>query len=56
MGFLLGSREQVKMNAFGNGGRPNQSTAGNVLLSKIFCLHHPQKRNAVTKQQTIFLN
>ncbi len=42
MGFLLGSREQVKINAFGNEGRPNQSTAGNVLLGKIFCPKQPQ--------------
>ena len=42
MGFLLGSREQVKINAFGNEGRPNQSTAGNVLLGKIFCPKRPQ--------------
>jgi|TARA_A200000113_G_scaffold57663_1_gene48928 hypothetical protein len=55
MGFLLGAREQVKINAFGNEGCQNESTAGNVLLSKIFCSHHPQKRNAITKQETIFL-
>ena len=42
MGFLLGSREQVKINAFGNEGRPNQSTAGNVLLVKICCPKRPQ--------------
>tara|TARA_B100000963_G_scaffold223054_1_gene194445 strand:+ start:375 stop:533 length:159 start_codon:yes stop_codon:yes gene_type:complete len=41
MGLLLGSREQVEINAFGNEGRPNQFTAGNVLLSKIFYSHHP---------------
>ena len=36
MGFLLGAREQVKINAFGNEGCQNESTAGNVLLSRIF--------------------
>jgi len=55
MGFLHGSREQVKINAFGNEGRPNQSTAGNVLPGKIFCPKQPQKRNAVTKLETILL-
>ena len=55
MGFLLGSREQVKINAFGNEWRPNQSTAGNVLLGKIFCPKQPQKRDAVTKLETILL-
>tara|TARA_B100000035_G_scaffold288172_1_gene273623 strand:+ start:245 stop:472 length:228 start_codon:yes stop_codon:yes gene_type:complete len=55
MGFLLGSHEQVKINAFGNEGRPNQSTAGNVLPGKIFCSHHPKKRNAVTKLAASFV-
>jgi hypothetical protein len=55
MGFLLGSREQVEINTLGNEGRHNQSTAGKVLLSKIFCSHHPQKHKAVTKQETTFL-
>ena len=55
MRFLLGSLIQVKINAFGNEGRPNQSTAGNVLLGKIFCAKQPQKRNAVTKLETILL-
>ena len=53
-GFLLGSREQVKINAFGNEGRPNQSTAGNVLLGKIFLPETTAKRNAAANSNRFF--